>query len=106
MHAMPSDKVINQAFFFFFFVRQVLKLKEKLSEAEESIRKLSGAANGASAGGGDGGGGGGSPTSSFSTVTYHPLVGEFGVDGEVDLMYVPEYNFNNYMDWGNLYGIL
>ncbi|KAG1367031.1 homeobox-leucine zipper protein HOX12 [Cocos nucifera] len=83
---------------------EVLKLKEKLTEAELSIRKLSGAFNGAS--GGSGGEGGGSPTSSFSTVTYHPLVGDFGVHGEADLMYMPEYNFNNYMmEWGNLYGM-
>lgn len=85
---------------------QVLKLKEKLAEAEVSIRKLSEAVNGTSGGGGGGGEGGGSPTSSFSTVTYHPLVGEFGVDGEADLMYIPEYNFSNYMmEWGNLYGM-
>lgn len=86
------------------FVWQVLKLKEKLAEAEMSIRKLSEVVNGAS--GGSGGEGGGSPTSSFSTVTYHPLVGEYGVDGEVDLMYIPEYNFNDYMmEWDNLYGM-
>ncbi|XP_010943164.1 homeobox-leucine zipper protein HOX12 [Elaeis guineensis] len=89
---------------------EVLKLKEKLSKAEESIRKLSETVNGACGGGGGGSGGGGesggSPTSSFSTVTYHPLVGEFGVDGEVDFMYIPEYYFSNYMDWGNPYGIL
>ncbi|XP_038977352.1 homeobox-leucine zipper protein HOX12-like [Phoenix dactylifera] len=85
---------------------ELLKLKEKLAEAEVSMRKLSQAVNGASGYNGGGGEGEGSPTSSFSTVTYHPLVGEFGVDGEADLMYIPEYNFSNYMmEWGNLFGM-
>ena len=76
---------------------QVLKLKEKLEEVEVSIRNLSRAMNGAFGCSGGSCSDGGSPTTSFSIATYHPSVGEFGVDGEVDLMYIPEYNFSNYM---------
>ena len=85
---------------------QVLKLKEKLEEAEVSIRKHSGVVNGAFGYSGSSRSGDGSPASSFFTTTYHPSVGEFGVDGEADLMYIPEYNFSNYMmECANLYGM-
>ncbi|KAJ6814868.1 homeobox-leucine zipper protein ATHB-40 [Iris pallida] len=79
---------------------EVLKLKKRLSESEEEIKRLSGCSSGGVAGGG--GGEGASPSSS-STNTYQPAVlGEFGVEGE-DLMYETEYTFSNYiMDWGYL----
>ncbi|XP_072982248.1 homeobox-leucine zipper protein HOX12-like [Typha latifolia] len=84
---------------------EVLKLKERLVEAQGEITKLSAGVNGPSGGGG-GGGGGGSPSSSLSTVTYRPLVGEFGVEGEADF-YMDDYNnYPNYtMEWVNLYGM-
>ncbi|KAG8096087.1 hypothetical protein GUJ93_ZPchr0013g34637 [Zizania palustris] len=84
---------------------ELLKLKERLADAEEEKTKLmAGAA--AAATGCCGGGGGSSPSSSsFSTVTtYHPaLVGQFGVEAaaeEADLTYMSEYAYNSYMlDW-------
>ncbi|XP_020105031.1 homeobox-leucine zipper protein HOX12-like isoform X2 [Ananas comosus] len=87
---------------------EVLKLKERLSEAEAEIRKLTAGITGASGGGGGGGGGSSSPSSSFSTVTHRPLVnGEFGVEGETDFMYIyNDYTYNNYMmDLVGLYGM-
>ncbi|KAL5218561.1 hypothetical protein ABZP36_019245 [Zizania latifolia] len=84
---------------------ELLKLKERLADAEEEKVKLTAAAAAAAAAaptGGGGGGGSSSPSSSsFSTVTYHPaLVGQFGVEAaaeEADLTYMSEYAYNNYM---------
>ncbi|RWW04130.1 hypothetical protein GW17_00032661 [Ensete ventricosum] len=85
---------------------EVSKLKEKLLEAEEEIRKLSLGTGGAGASGSNAERGGSSPSSSLSTVSHHPLVGEFGVEGEADLMNIQEYNFNSYMmEWANFYGV-
>ncbi|KAL6645643.1 hypothetical protein ACP70R_017251 [Stipagrostis hirtigluma subsp. patula] len=75
---------------------ELLKLKDRLAEAEEEKRKLMAAAAG-------GGAGSSSPSSSsFSTVTYQPAaalqVGQFGVEEEAaDLTYMSEYAYNNYM---------
>jgi homeobox-leucine zipper protein len=73
---------------------QLLKLKDRLAEAEEEKNKLIAAAAAA--------GGGGSPSSSsFSTVTCNPaaLVGQFGVEEEAaDLTsYMSQYAYNDYM---------
>ncbi|CAL9129531.1 unnamed protein product [Musa acuminata var. zebrina] len=85
---------------------EVFKLKGKLLEAEAEIRKLSLGASGAGASGSNAERGGSSPSSSLSTVSHHPLVGEFGVEGEADLMNIQEYNFNSYMmEWANFYGV-
>ncbi|KAJ0982187.1 hypothetical protein J5N97_010442 [Dioscorea zingiberensis] len=62
---------------------EVLKLKKRLEEAEEEIRRLSV-------------GSGGSPSSSFS---YN------GVEGEAELMYMSEYSYNGFMGWGSFYGV-
>ncbi|WOL16937.1 homeobox-leucine zipper protein HOX12-like [Canna indica] len=81
---------------------ELMSLKEKLSEAEEEIRKLSLGFNGTSSGG--------SPSSSFTAVSQRPYAGagEFGVKGEDDGISMHEYNFNNYMtmEWANnFYGV-
>ncbi|KAH7665447.1 Homeobox domain-containing protein [Dioscorea alata] len=63
---------------------EVLKLKKRLEEAEELIKRISG-------------GMGSSPSSSFSNN---------GVEGEADqLMYMSEYSYNGLMDWMCLYGV-
>ncbi|RRT61920.1 hypothetical protein B296_00005971 [Ensete ventricosum] len=72
----------------------VLRLKEKLLEAEEEIRKLSWSVNGGNLG------------SSFSAVSLQPTLGEFGMEEEAELAYMDEYDFYNYtMEWTNPYGI-
>ncbi|KAJ0973658.1 hypothetical protein J5N97_015623 [Dioscorea zingiberensis] len=76
---------------------EVLRLKERLSETEEEVRKLSGGTNGTAVA---------SPSSPPSTVTHQPLYQELGMEGEADLMYLSEYNYNNYlMDLASLYGM-
>ena len=77
---------------------QLLKLKDRLAEAEEEKNKLMSAAATAATGGA----GSSSPiSSSFSTVTYDPaalVVGQFGVEEEAaDLSYMSDYAYNNYM---------
>lgn len=76
---------------------KVLRLKGRLSEAEEKIRNLSGGPNGAAAVA--------SPSSPPSTVTHQPLYQELGMDGEADLMYINEYNYNNYLMDLSWYGM-
>ncbi|XP_039115358.1 homeobox-leucine zipper protein HOX12-like [Dioscorea cayenensis subsp. rotundata] len=76
---------------------EVLRLKGRLSEAEEKIRNLSGGPNGAAAVA--------SPSSPPSTVTHQPLYQELGMDGEADLMYINEYNYNNYLMDLSWYGM-
>jgi hypothetical protein len=80
-------------------VVQLLRMKERLAEAEEEKRKLIAAAAA--------GAGSSSPSSSsFSTVTHHPaaLVGQFGVEAEeaADLAYMSEYAYNSYMNMMDL----
>ncbi|GJN08770.1 hypothetical protein PR202_ga26725 [Eleusine coracana subsp. coracana] len=74
---------------------ELLKLKDRLAEAEEEKKKLIAAAA-------TGGAGSSSPSSSsFSTVTCNqpaPLVGQFGVEEEAaNLSYMSDYAYNNYM---------
>ncbi|GJN30595.1 hypothetical protein PR202_gb18910 [Eleusine coracana subsp. coracana] len=77
---------------------ELLKLKDRLAEAEEEKKKLIAAAAAAT-----GGAGSSSPSSSsFSTVTCNPpasLVGhQFGVEEEAaNLSYMSDYAYNNYM---------
>ncbi|XP_078154296.1 homeobox protein 40 [Carex rostrata] len=83
---------------------EVMKLKERLCEVEEEMKKLSMNGNTVASGGNS------SPSSSFSTITYHPqpVVEEFGAEGEPDIFYVPEYSeygYPNFLDWGSVYGI-
>ncbi|WOL17632.1 hypothetical protein Cni_G26425 [Canna indica] len=82
---------------------EVLKLKQKLLEAEEEIRKISPGTNAAS------GGNANSPSSSFSAVSLQPLgAGEFGrVEGGADFMCIHDYDYINYMmmEWANLYDV-
>ncbi|RRT81870.1 hypothetical protein B296_00014981 [Ensete ventricosum] len=85
---------------------EVLKLKDKLLEAEEEITKLSLVANGGVVGGNGGNGEVvGSPSS--STLTYQPLIADFGVaEKEAELMYIQEYEFNDaMMEWAYFYGM-
>ncbi|OEL27307.1 Homeobox-leucine zipper protein HOX12 [Dichanthelium oligosanthes] len=80
---------------------ELLRMKERLAEAEEEKRKLIAAAA-ATAAGGAGAGSSSPSSSSFSTVTHHPaaLVGQFGVDAEeaANLTYISEYAYNSYMN--------
>ena len=83
-------------------VVQLLRMKERLAEAEEEKRKLIAAAAAGAAGAGSS-----SPSSSsFSTVTHHPaaLVGQFGMEAEeaADLAYMSEYAYNSYMNMMDL----
>ncbi|WOK92382.1 homeobox-leucine zipper protein HOX12-like [Canna indica] len=88
---------------------EVFKLKEKLSKAEEEIKKLSSlgiSTEGGAPGSSNSGADGSSPSSSFSAFSEQPLMGEFGVE-EVDLMYMHEFNsYNNMMEWANFYGVV
>lgn len=81
-----------------------MKLKERLCEVEEDMKKLSMNGNTVASGGNS------SPSSSFSTITYHPqpVVKEIGAEAEADIFYVPEYSeygYPNFLDWGSVYGI-
>ncbi|WOL11657.1 hypothetical protein Cni_G20421 [Canna indica] len=74
----------------------VFNLKEKLSEANEKIKKLSLIMNGAA--GGTAGGSEMIGSQSSSTLTIQPLEADFGVvDNEAELIYISEYEFNNYI---------
>ncbi|ONK59857.1 uncharacterized protein A4U43_C08F11670 [Asparagus officinalis] len=79
---------------------EVLSLKERLSEAEEKIKRLSK--------GGDGGADDGGSPSSSSTETYQPpppppaALGEFGEMGD-ELLYINEDNC--VIDYGYLFGM-
>lgn len=75
------------------------KLKEKLSEAEEEVRKLASGMNRAS--GGNGESGDGSPSSCFSAASLQ------WQREEAELMCINEYDFTNYMmmEWADLYGV-
>jgi homeobox-leucine zipper protein len=88
-------------------VLQLLKVKDRLAEAEEEKTKLIAAAAG--------GAGSSSPSSSssFSTVTtttqqHHTaaLVGQFGVEPEEEaadlITYMSEYAYNSYMNMMDL----
>ncbi|XP_062209153.1 homeobox-leucine zipper protein HOX12-like isoform X2 [Phragmites australis] len=86
---------------------ELLKLKDKLADAEEKNRKLMAAAAAATGGAA----GSSSPSSSsFSTVTYHPaaMVGQFGVEEEAaeyaynSYMNMSEYAYNSYMNMMDL----
>lgn len=85
-----------------------MKLKERLSEVEEEMKKLPMTGNTVASAGNS------SPSSSFSTITYHPhpLVKDFGAEVEAeaaqDIFYVPEYSeygYPNFLDWSSVYGI-
>jgi homeobox-leucine zipper protein len=88
-------------------VLQLLKVKDRLAEAEEEKTKLI-----AAAAGGAGSSSPSSSSSSFSTVTttqqHHTaaLVGQFGVEQEeeaADLTtYMSEYAYNSYMNMMDL----
>ncbi|RWV88170.1 hypothetical protein BHE74_00021534 [Ensete ventricosum] len=70
---------------------QVMKLKERLLEAQEKIRKLSLSMKEAVDGSRPG----------SSTFSHQPLVAGFGVaEEEAELMYIQESDFSNYMmEW-------
>lgn len=84
---------------------ELLKLKDRLAEAEEEKMKLVAASSAAAATGGGGAGSSSPSSSSFSTVTCNnnpaaaALVGQsFGVEEEAaDLSYMSDYAYNNYM---------
>ncbi|KAG6509683.1 hypothetical protein ZIOFF_027683 [Zingiber officinale] len=84
---------------------EVLKLKQRLVEAEEQIRKLSSGMNAAAHAitvADDS-----SPSSWFSSVL--PLAGELGAEGEAELMFMHDHDFNNYMtimEWAGFFGPL
>nr|CAB3496780.1 unnamed protein product [Digitaria exilis]CAB3501719.1 unnamed protein product [Digitaria exilis] len=83
---------------------ELLRMKERLEEAEEEKRKLIAGATAVAAGGGAGAGSSSPSSSSFSTVTHNPaaLVGQFGMEAEEvaagDLTYISEYTYNSYMN--------
>jgi hypothetical protein len=86
-----------------------MKLKERLSEVEDEMKKLSMTSNTIPSSAGNS-----SPSSSFSTLTYYPqpLVKDFGAEVEPeaaqDIFYVPEYSeygYPNFLDWSGVYGI-
>ncbi|XP_042381623.1 homeobox-leucine zipper protein HOX12-like isoform X2 [Zingiber officinale] len=83
---------------------EVLKLKQRLVEAEEQIRKLSSGMNAAAHAitvADDS-----SPSSWFSSVL--PLAGELGAEGEAELMFMHDHDFNNYMtimEWAGFFGV-
>ncbi|CAL9150105.1 unnamed protein product [Musa hybrid cultivar] len=76
---------------------EVMQLKEKLSEAQEEIRKLSLSMKEAVAG----------SRPSSSTSSHQPLVADLGVAAEeAELMYIQEFDFGNYMmEWAYFYGL-
>ncbi|XP_042509018.1 homeobox-leucine zipper protein ATHB-40-like [Macadamia integrifolia] len=72
---------------------EVLKLKDRLSEAEKEIRRLSERSDGVSSG---------SPsTSSFSRDADTQLFCGFGVDEFENLFYAPENSYVHGMEWAN-----
>ncbi|KAG8373711.1 hypothetical protein BUALT_Bualt11G0053100 [Buddleja alternifolia] len=75
---------------------ELLKLKEQLHEAEKEIQKLSERLDGFSSN---------SPRSSFSLEPMEPLfLGEFGMDGLENVLYVQDQNnYVNGLEWDNLY---
>ncbi|CAM0871722.1 unnamed protein product [Alopecurus aequalis] len=77
---------------------ELLRLKERLAEAEEERSKFMAAA---AVTAGCEGGGSSPSSSSFSTVTHTPaaMVAQFGIEdaAEADLTYMSEYAYNNYM---------
>ncbi|KAJ3673989.1 hypothetical protein LUZ60_005981 [Juncus effusus] len=83
---------------------EVMKLKDRLSEVEKEMKKLSVANKMIASGGAS------SPSSSFSTITYQPLIQDFCTEAEPepepepDFFYVQEYGYPNCLDW-NMYGI-
>ncbi|KAE9613000.1 hypothetical protein Lal_00027313 [Lupinus albus] len=77
---------------------EVLKLKEKLLEAEKEIQVLKHSDRVSSS----------SPSSSHQSqsmeaVVDPPFLGEFQLDGYDDVLYVPETHYINGMEWINLY---
>ncbi|XP_058069119.1 homeobox-leucine zipper protein ATHB-40-like [Magnolia sinica] len=78
---------------------EVLKLRERLSEAEKEVRKLSERCDGVSEGERSC-----SPSSSFSMDARQPFLGDFGDNS----LYTPESNYyyiNGLNEWMDLYGV-
>ncbi|KAJ9177148.1 hypothetical protein P3X46_012394 [Hevea brasiliensis] len=74
---------------------EVLKLKEKLSEAEKEIQRLTERVDGVSSNSC-------SPTLSMEAMDA-PFLGEFGMEGYGDIFYMPETNYIHGMEWFNQY---
>ncbi|OAY33933.1 homeobox-leucine zipper protein ATHB-40 [Manihot esculenta] len=71
---------------------EVLKLKEKLLEAEKEIQRLTEKIDGVSS------------NSCSSTLSMNtPFLGEFGMEGIGDIFYMSETNYIHGMEWSNLY---
>ncbi|XP_059642296.1 homeobox-leucine zipper protein ATHB-40 [Cornus florida] len=74
---------------------EVLKLKEQLTEAEKEIQRLLERSDGVSSN---------SPSSSFSMDALEPpFLGEFGMEGLENVLYLPQNNYIHGMEWVNLY---
>ncbi|XP_004300609.1 PREDICTED: homeobox-leucine zipper protein ATHB-40 isoform X1 [Fragaria vesca subsp. vesca] len=78
---------------------EMQKLKERLSETEKEIHRLSERV--------EGGGSSNSPSSSLSMEANiggpPPFFGEFGVEEYDDVFYMPQNNYINAMEWMNPY---
>ncbi|XP_071693908.1 homeobox-leucine zipper protein ATHB-40-like [Rutidosis leptorrhynchoides] len=73
---------------------EVLKLKERLSEAEKEMNKLVERSDGISST---------SPSSSFSMEAMEPpFLGGFGMEGLEKVFYLPENNYIQGFDWLNI----
>ncbi|XVE82667.1 hypothetical protein DITRI_Ditri16bG0024300 [Diplodiscus trichospermus] len=74
---------------------EVLKLKEQLYEADKEIQRLTERVDGVSIN---------SPSSSLSMEALDPpFLGEFGVEGYEDVLYLGENSYIHGMEWINLY---
>ncbi|KAK3033832.1 hypothetical protein RJ639_034250 [Escallonia herrerae] len=74
--------------------RQVLKLKEQLSETETEMQRMLERFDGVSIN---------SPSSSFSMEAMEPpYLGEFGMEGLENVLYMPETNYIHGLEWVNL----
>ncbi|XWS29320.1 hypothetical protein CRYUN_Cryun24cG0019000 [Craigia yunnanensis] len=75
---------------------EVLKLKEQLCEAEKDIQRVTERVDGVSSN---------SPSSSLSMEAMDPppLLGEFGVEGYEDVLYIGENSYVHGLEWMNLY---
>ncbi|KAK2986852.1 hypothetical protein RJ640_011077 [Escallonia rubra] len=70
---------------------EVLKLKEQLSETEKDMQRMLERFDGVSIN---------SPSSSFSMEP--PYLGEFGMEGLENVLYMPETNYIHGLEWVNL----
>ena len=78
------------------YLLQVLKLKERLSDTENEVKRMLEKCDGISSN---------SPSSSFSVEAMGPpFIGEFGMEGFENIFHVPENGYINHgMDWVDLY---